>query len=89
MRIFALLMTLLMVSGCASDSLVQRAYNESAGKPEGYRVGKADGCSSALKERAYLWKGEFKRDDARMKSDGDYALGWADGYRGCDYSVVH
>jgi hypothetical protein len=42
-----------------------------SGYPPGFRVGYADGCNSV--------DGTRKRDEARFKSDTDYAQGWRDG----------
>jgi hypothetical protein len=42
-----------------------------SGYPPGFRVGYADGCSSV--------NAAMKRDDARFKTDSDYAQGWRDG----------
>lgn len=67
----------LAAAGCATaplpssaPSLPQPDVNLS-GYPPGFRQGYADGCASA--------RGRVLRDEARMKGDAQYALGWRDG----------
>ena len=45
-----------------------------SGFPPGFRAGYADGCASASERR---------RDEARFRSETDYAQGWRDGYDSC------
>ncbi len=46
-----------------------------SGYPPAFRQGYTDGCASVNAAR--------KRDDARFKSDANYAQGWRDGYDIC------
>jgi hypothetical protein len=46
-----------------------------AGFPAVFRSGYGDGCASANASR--------RRDEARFKSEPDYAQGWRDGYDIC------
>jgi hypothetical protein len=46
-----------------------------SGYPREFREGYADGCASA--------RGSLKKDEARYKSDTQYAAGWKDGMGIC------
>lgn len=46
-----------------------------SGYSQAFRTGYADGCDSAGASR--------RRDEGRFKSDGDYMMGWNDGYSTC------
>lgn len=73
-----------MLSGCASDWIVEReTARNSADKPPAYAAGYSDGCNTGIKENNMAFAGKNVRDDARMKTDADYALGWNDGARQC------
>lgn len=61
---------LLTLAGCVTRSEPAPSVNLS-GYPPAFREGYTDGCHSA--------RGRTKRDEARYKSDGQYALGWRDG----------
>jgi len=70
-------MAALALAACASAPLPSSSPVPPApdvnlsGYPLAFRQGYADGCASA-KERQ-------QRDEARMKGDAQYALGWRDG----------
>lgn len=65
-----------------AEKAVPKARPESAqaginlsGYPREFREGYADGCASA--------RGSMKKDEARFKSDSQYAAGWKDGMGIC------
>ena len=68
---------LIAAAGCATQvqpPAPAPAINLSGYPPE-FRQGYADGCASVNAAR--------QRDEARFKSDANYALGWRDGYDIC------
>lgn len=85
MRIAALFLVLLMSACSIVPGRLERARESVKDKPAAYQAGYMEGCESALTELEAVWGNEAKwrRDDARMKSDGDYALGWNDGRWKC------
>lgn len=96
MRMSALMGAALVLAGCGSaQQITQSAMDEDpqiASKPAGYRDGFREGCHSGIRERRGLLGGawgddQFIRDDARMKSDQDYAIGWQDGARRCSARI--
>ena len=77
MRFVLIVLAAALVAGCASQpapTLAAPGVNLS-GYPPAFRTGYVDGCSSVNSAR--------KRDDARFKSDSNYATGWRDGYSIC------
>jgi uncharacterized protein YceK len=76
MRLILAIYVLALLAGCASQpaSAPQPKVNLS-GYPPAFRQGYADGCASVNATR--------KRDEARFKSDANYATGWRDGYSIC------
>lgn len=74
---FAACALALLLAACASGPLPSSSPNPPApnvnlsGYPLAFRQGYADGCASA--------KGRQLRDEARMKGEAQYALGWRDG----------
>ena len=76
MRLIQAMLALAVVAGCASQpaSAPQPKVNLS-GYPPAFRDGYADGCASVNAAR--------KRDEARFRSDANYAQGWRDGYDIC------
>lgn len=83
------IVAVLMLSGCTAVQNVKYAAEHSPQYQAGtasYKAGFENGCHSRVSEvREWLpMKGDaFIRDDARMKTDHDYALGWNDGVRRC------
>ncbi|MDP2707444.1 MAG: hypothetical protein Q8O70_08075 [Burkholderiales bacterium] len=70
---------LIAAAGCATQPqppapAAAPAVNLS-GYPPAFRQGYTDGCASVNAAR--------KRDEARFKSDANYATGWRDGYSIC------
>lgn len=63
----------LLVAGCTTPSPPPAPAVNLSGYPPEFRQGYADGCASAKSNAAR------KRDDARFKSDANYAQGWRDG----------
>ena len=77
MRKLCLLSLLVLLFGCAGEPSIKKqspSVNLS-GYPAAFRDGYSDGCASA--------RGGLRRDEPRYKSDGQYALGWRDGYDIC------
>ena len=76
MRLILAIPVLALAAGCTSQPAPapQPEVNLS-GYPSAFRDGYADGCASVNAAR--------KRDEARFKSDANYALGWRDGYSIC------
>jgi hypothetical protein len=74
-----------LLAECSTEAVTQREAAQSLTYDEGWR----DGCSSGLYERSIRFYGKplavdrFKRDDARFRTDRDYALGWNDGRGSC------
>lgn len=76
MRLILTIFALALMAGCASQPAPapQPKVNLS-GYPLEFGQGYADGCASVNAAR--------KRDEARFKSDANYATGWRDGYSIC------
>lgn len=81
------LVSVVMLSACSAQQITKMEIENDpsmAAQPVAYRQGFEEGCQSGVQEgRGWIAGDDFKRDDARMKSDGDYALGWNDGARRC------
>ena len=73
MRQLPVFLILIAAAGCATQPPAP-AVNLSS-YPPAFRDGHADGCASVNAAR--------KRDEARYKSDANYAMGWRDGYDIC------
>ena len=74
MRVLLTVMILMVAAGCATEqsrNSTPAAGINLSGYTPAFRSGYADGCSSV--------NGSCRRDDARFKSDADYAQGWRDG----------
>ena len=76
MRLILTIFAVALTTGCASQPAPapQPKVNLS-GYPLEFRQGYADGCASVNVAR--------QRDEARFRSDANYALGWRDGYSIC------
>ena len=85
MRTTVLMLLLVsMLVGCATETLVERRMNlMPPNLSESGKAGYADGCQTVVTETCMATGGAFRRDDARMKTDQDYAMGWGDGTRIC------
>jgi len=76
MRLILTIFALALMAGCASQpALAPQPKVNLSGYPLEFRQGYADGCASVNAVR--------KRDEARFKSDTNYATGWRDGYSIC------
>lgn len=76
MRLILTIFALALMAGCASrPAPVPQPKVNLSGYPPAFRAGYADGCASVNAAR--------KRDEARFKSDANYAMGWRDGYSIC------
>jgi hypothetical protein len=77
----ALLLLLLAACATAPSTLPSRSPNAKppavnlSGFPPEFRAGYSDGCASVNAAR--------QRDEARFKTDTNYAQGWRDGYDIC------
>ena len=75
-RLILTTFALALMAACASQSVpAPRSRINLSGFPLAFRDGHADGCASVNAVR--------KRDEARFKSDANYAMGWRDGYSIC------
>ncbi len=75
MRQLLVFLTLIAAAGCTTQSQPPAPAVNLSGYPPEFRQGYADGCASVNAAR--------KRDEARFKSDANYAQGWRDGYDIC------
>ncbi len=75
----AIALSLLALSGCATQSETMM----SQGYPAGYADGFEDGCHSG-KQAGGSYFDQFKKDVRRFNSDRDYAQGWSDAFRQCE-----
>ncbi len=76
MRLILTISALALMAACASQSVqAPQSKINLSGYPPAFRDGFADGCASVDAAR--------RRDDARFKSDANYATGWRDGYSIC------
>lgn len=77
-RLFAVAV-MLVLAGCAtslpSSSTAKSPAVNLSGFPLEFRAGYSDGCASVNAAR--------RRDEARFKTDVQYAQGWRDGYDIC------
>jgi hypothetical protein len=79
-----LLCALLASCSIVPDRLA-KASESVRDKPPAYQTGHAEGCESALTQLDPVPgpQAKWRRDDSRMKTDPDYALGWNDGRWKC------
>lgn len=85
MRTLPLLLVLL-IAGCGlGPRMLERQRATIQDKPAAYQSGYMHGCESILSESDMVPKEDaiYRRDDARMKADAEYALGWNDGHWKC------
>ncbi len=84
MRIAVILM-LLGLTGCSTQDIVAgRVGDLPPDAPPTYKTGYADGCYTVVTETCSAsGRAPMRRDILLMKTDKDYALGWADGSRTC------
>jgi uncharacterized protein YceK len=80
--VLMLAFALAVLGGCASSGKTITPQTEKpnvnlAGFPPAFKEGYSDGCASA---RALVGS---KKDEARFKSDPQYAQGWRDGHDIC------
>lgn len=76
MRLIPAILALALAAGCTSQPAPELSPNVNlSGYPPEFRQGYTDGCASVNAAR--------KRDEARFKSDANYAQGWRDGYSIC------
>ena len=80
------LLLLVLLGGCASamttaDRMTSRLPETAA--PE-YKQGYREGCNTALVEQCMHTTGDRTRDEARMRTDKEYSIGWYDGAQACN-----
>jgi len=82
MRLIVLAIAAALTAGCASRPAPPRQVAPDtkqsvnlSGYPPEFRQGYADGCASV--------NAAHRRDEARFKSDANYAMGWRDGNSIC------
>lgn len=75
--LLAVLAAACILGACAQQATPVRPGVNLSGFPPEFREGYSDGCNSA---RSVVG---VKKDEARMKSDPQYAQGWRDGYDMC------
>lgn len=76
-RFAAVLAAACALGACAPAATPARPGVNLSGFPPEFREGYSDGCNSARSAVG------TKKDEARMKSDPQYAQGWRDGYDLC------
>ncbi len=74
-KTLAVFLMVIAAAGCATQSKPPAPALNLSGYPPEFRQGYADGCASVNAAR--------KRDEARFKSEANYAQGWRDGYDIC------
>lgn len=81
-----------LLSGClhaGETSHKLAAEDEHAAKPAAWRDGFRDGCHTVMSEQCLTVQDrEHRRDDARMRADRDYEIGWNDGARRCGFCAT-
>jgi hypothetical protein len=78
-HVVAAALSLSVVAGCAGPTTGQ-------GRPPAYADGFNDGCQSGRAAQDVL--GRPRKDVRRFESDPQYAQGWSDGYRQCEYEQM-
>jgi hypothetical protein len=78
-HVVAAALSLPVVAGCAAPPSGQ-------GLPPASADGFNDGCQSGRAAQDVL--GRARKDVRRLKSDPQYAQGWSDGYRQCEYEQM-
>ncbi len=80
MRALPLIFALLLAGCSIAPARLERERAAIRDKPPAYQAGYMEGCESSLSESEIIPKDEakYRRDDARMKTDPEYALGWND-----------
>lgn len=76
-RFVAVLGAVCALGACAQQATPAKPGINLSGFPPEFREGYSDGCNSA---RAVVGA---RKDEARLKSDPQYAQGWRDGYDVC------
>lgn len=79
LHVVAAALSLAVVAGCAGPPTGQ-------GRPPAYADGYNHGCQSGRAAQDVL--GDPRKDDRRFESDPQYAQGWSDGYRKCEYEQM-
>lgn len=91
MRLAVATLALACLAGCASVASQTASFEEREVPKDShpsYKVGFHEGCYSAVSR---FWQGfatdvAYKRDEARMRSDQEYQIGWNDGAMKCNLS---
>jgi len=76
-----------VLAGCVSamdraGTLTERfAADQTASYKDGFR----EGCNTTMVEQCMHTTGQPSRDEARMRADQEYSIGWNDGARKCNF----
>jgi hypothetical protein len=86
MKTLAAITAAALLVGCGTKAVTEL---EAVAQTSSYEQGFDDGCKTGLYERNIEFYGRplavdrFTRDDARFKTDKEYALAWDEGRRSC------
>lgn len=77
----------LALAGCATleSELAYQTRENARSQDPAYLSGFSDGCTSGYAQSSIVIGAVFKRDEARMRQDLQYAKGWSDGRTACNY----
>lgn len=81
MKHLTLLLLCLALGACGiAERRLAKERDAVQDKSAAYQTGYMEGCESSLSKSEIIPSDEarYKRDDERMKTDADYALGWND-----------
>lgn len=85
MKALIAISTAALLTGCGTDAMSGRV----AAQSPAYQQGWSDGCESGVYRRDVEYSGtpqasdRFTRDEARFRTDHEYARGWSDGETSC------
>jgi len=85
-RLMIAMIAAALLAGCSwSDVLVEEIDRLPAGASFGYQQGYEDGCKTGIADRGGLAfdRPRRRRDEARIRTEPDYAKGWEEGSRIC------
>ena len=87
MRTAGIVLTVLVLAGCASSETLVRHKTEAYAKSTdpAYVAGFSDGCTSGYAKSSIMVKAAYTRDEVRFSKDRQYATGWDDGRLQCNY----
>ncbi len=91
MRTAGIMLSVLLLAGCASSETLVRHKTEAYAKSQDadYLAGFSDGCTSGYAKSSIMVRAAYTRDEARFSKDRQYATGWDDGRMQCNYPSGH